>query len=132
MDSTEYESALAPWSTDLASPFLFYDGKDVCRYDNRSRPNTVNFSSAYGTTMSPGSFQPLVSTVQDKRLKGTESNFLASNKLMQVYSVPPPPLSSSEYDRLTPNELHWLGSLSDYSCPQVFIVVEFIFTQVYV
>lgn len=102
MEADEHAGNMVPWAAKLAAPNYAFDSKDVCKYSNSS-----------SALRAPQSVSNLALS---KRMPGVKVN--ASSK-GSLFSAPSPPLKSAEQDRLTEEELRWMGSLSDYSVAQI-------------
>lgn len=119
MEADECAAGIIPWASKLTAPHYAFDAKDVCRYSHTKSVVPSKGSTARGSLSDGSGGGPsLLHVATDKRLRGTDS--YVSNSHLQFHTVPPPPLSSEEHERLTEAELRWIGSLPGYSVPQVF------------
>lgn len=89
------------WAAKFETPFYAYEAKDVCKYSNvvkSSKPKKK---------------------VQNLQQLTVENSTTLRTKTPTNFPLPPPPLDSSEYERLTENELRWISSLREYGTAQV-------------
>jgi hypothetical protein len=100
------------WVAKFPSPLHAYEAKDVCRYSSKSIDDTRPESKDGGT-------KAIASAPALNKLALYGGGAARSVGAPLFFPLPPPPLDSDQYHKLTDEELRWIASLVDYSTPQV-------------